>query len=231
MTFRRRAGAAHGPRAGVISSQDKGGTAIATYGYARVSTKEQNVARQLLALRELGVEEQFIYVDHQSGKDFAREQYLKLLEVVRPGDLVCVKSIDRLGRDYEEIQNQWRALTREKKVDVCIVDMPLLDTRQGKDLVGTLISDLVLQLLSFVAENERHNILQRQAEGIAAAKTRGVRFGRPSLPLPKKFPAVWQRWKEGKISGTAAARACKMSLSTFRYRAARYEEVVDVHFS
>ena len=178
-------------------------------------------------MREFGVEEQFIYVDHQSGKDFAREQYLKLLEAVRPGDLVCVKSIDRLGRNYGEILDQWRALTREKKVDVCIVDMPLLDTRRGKDLVGTLISDLVLDLLSFVAENERHSILQRQAEGIAAAKARGVRFGRPPLPLPKKFPAVYRRWKEGKLTGMAEARACGMTLSTLRYRAARYAETVD----
>lgn len=170
------------------------------------------------------MEEGRVFIDHQSGKDFAREQYQKLLEAVRPGDLVCVKSIDRLGRDYEEIQNQWRALTKGKGVDIRVIDMPLLDTRKGKDLVGTLVSDIVLQVFSFVAENERACIGQRQAEGIAAAKARGVRFGRPSLPLPENFPSVWRRWKGGALSGSAAARECGMSLSTFRHRAARYTD-------
>ena len=145
-----------------------------TYGYVRVSTKDQNEGRQLIALHEQGVPDKYIYIDKQSGKDFKRPRYQKLLRKLRPGDLLYIKSIDRLGRNYEEIQDQWRVLTKEKRVDICIFDMPILDTRRGKDLLGTFISDLVLQLLSFVAENERTNIRQRQAEGIAAAKAKGV---------------------------------------------------------
>lgn len=194
-----------------------------TYGYVRVSTKDQNEDRQLIALHELGLSDKYIYVDKQSGKDFNRPQYQKLLRKLRPGDLLYIKSIDRLGRNYEEIQNQWRVLTKEKGVDICIVDMPILDTRRGKDLLGTFISDLVLQLLSFVAENERTNIKQRQAEGIAAAKAKGVRFGRPPKPLPENFHSVYQQWKQGAITGTAAAKECGMPLSTFRYRAEIYE--------
>lgn len=194
-----------------------------TYGYVRVSTKDQNEDRQLIALHELGLSDMHIYVDKQSGKDFNRPQYQKLLRKLRPGDLLYIKSIDRLGRNYEEIQNQWRVLTKEKGVDICIVDMPILDTRRGKDLLGTFISDLVLQLLSFVAENERTNIKQRQAEGIAAAKAKGVRFGRPPKPLPENFHSVYQQWKQGTITGTAAAKECGMPLSTFRYRAEIYE--------
>ena len=189
----------------------------------RVSTKDQNEDRQLIALHELGLSDKYIYVDKQSGKDFNRPQYQKLLRKLRPGDLLYIKSIDRLGRNYEEIQNQWRVLTKEKGVDICIVDMPILDTRRGKDLLGTFISDLVLQLLSFVAENERTNIKQRQAEGIAAAKAKGVRFGRPPKPLPESFYSVCQQWKQGAITGTAAAKECGMPLSTFRYRAEIYE--------
>ena len=196
---------------------------INTYGYVRVSTKEQNEDRQLIALRELGLTDKNIYVDKQSGKDFNRPQYQRLLRKLRPGDLLYVKSIDRLGRNYEEIQNQWRVLTKEKGVDICIVDMPIRDTRRGKDLLGTFISDLVLQLLSFVAENERNNIKQRQAEGIAAAKEKGIRFGRPPKPLPENFHSVYQQWKQGAITGTAAAKECGMPLSTFRYRAEIYE--------
>lgn len=194
-----------------------------TYGYVRVSTKDQNEDRQLIALHELGLSDKNIYVDKQSGKDFNRPQYQKLLRKLRPGDLLYIKSIDRLGRNYEEIQNQWRVLTKEKGVDICIVDMPILDTRRGKDLLGTFISDLVLQLLSFVAENERTSIKQRQAEGIAAAKAKGVRFGRPPKPLPENFHSVYQQWKQGSITGTAAAKECGMALSTFRYRAEIYE--------
>lgn len=196
---------------------------INTYGYVRVSTKEQNEDRQLIALHELGLTDKFIYVDKQSGKDFNRPQYQRLLRKLRPGDLLYIKSIDRLGRNYEEIQNQWRVLTKEKGVDICIVDMPILDTRRGKDLLGTFISDLVLQLLSFVAENERTNIKQRQAEGIAAAKAKGIRFGRPPKPLPENFHSVYQQWKQGAITGTAAAKECGLPLSTFRYRAEIYE--------
>lgn len=160
-----------------------------TYGYVRVSTKDQNEDRQLIALHELGLSDKYIYVDKQSGKDFNRPQYQKLLRKLRPGDLLYIKSIDRLGRNYGEIQNQWRVLTIEKGVDICIVDMPILDTRRGKDLLGTFISDLVLQLLSFVAENERTNIKQRQAEGIAAAKAKGIRFGRPPNRCRRAFTA------------------------------------------
>ncbi len=196
---------------------------INTYGYVRVSAKDQNEDRQMIALHELGLADKQIFVDKQSGKDFNRPQYQKLLKKVRPGDLLYIKSIDRLGRNYVEIQNQWRVLTKGKGVDICIVDMPILDTRRGKDLLGTFISDLVLQLLSFVAENERTNIRQRQAEGIAAAKAKGVRFGRPPKPLPENFHRVYQQWKQGALTGTAAAKECGMPLSTFRYRAEIYE--------
>lgn len=197
---------------------------MSIYGYVRVSTKEQNEDRQLIALHELGLPDKKIYVDKQSGKDFNRPQYQQLLRKLRAGDLLYIKSIDRLGRNYEEIQNQWRILTKEKGVDICIVDMPILDTRRGKDLLGTFISDLVLQLLSFVAENERTNIKQRQAEGIAAAKAKGIRFGRPPKLLPENFHIVYQRWKQGLITGTEAAKECDMPLSTFRYRVELFEK-------
>jgi len=195
-----------------------------TYGYIRVSTREQNEDRQLIALREMSIPEQNIFMDKQSGKDFNRPQYKKLVKKLKPDDLLYVKSIDRLGRNYEEIQNQWRILTKEKKIDIVVLDMPLLDTRRGKDLMGTFLSDIVLQVLSFVAENERTNIRQRQAEGIAAAKARGVRFGRPPRPLPENYHSAYQRWKAGAITGTAAAKECGMPLSTFRYRAEIYEK-------
>ena len=194
------------------------------YGYIRVSSRDQNEDRQLIAMREIDVPEKNIYTDKQSGKDFERPQYKKLVRKLKRDDLLYIKSIDRLGRNYEEIQNQWRILTKDKGVDICVIDMPLLDTRRGKDLVGTFLSDIVLQVLSFVAENERVNIRQRQAEGIAAAKARGVRFGRPTRPLPEGYHSAYQRWKAGKITGTAAARECGMPLSTFRHRAAIYEK-------
>ena len=197
---------------------------MSVYGYIRVSTREQNEDRQLIALREQGVEDRNIFLDKQSGKDFNRPQYKRLLRKLKRDDLLYIKSIDRLGRNYEEIQNQWRVLTKDKGVDICVIDMPLLDTRRGKDLVGTFVSDIVLQVLSFVAENERVNIRQRQAEGIAAAKARGVRFGRPPRPLPENYHSAYQRWKAGKITGTAAAAECGMPLSTFRYRAKIYEK-------
>ena len=168
--------------------------------------------------------EKNIYTDKQSGKDFERPQYKKLVRKLKRDDLLYIKSIDRLGRNYEEIQNQWRILTKDKGIDICVIDMPLLDTRRGKDLVGTFLSDIVLQVLSFVAENERTNIRQRQAEGIAAAKARGVRFGRPPRPLPENYHSAYQRWKAGKITGTVAAKECGMPLSTFRYRAEIYEK-------
>ena len=187
-------------------------------GYVRVSTKEQNEDRQRIALQEVGVEEKNIYIDKQSGKNFERPQYQKLLRKIKKDDLLYIKSIDRLGRNYEEILQQWRIITKNKGVDIVVLDMPLLDTRRGKDLMGTFLSDIVLQVLSFVAENERTNIRQRQAEGIAAAKARGVKFGRPQKPLPENFFIVYQQWKSGKMTGVAAAQECGMPLSTFRYR-------------
>ena len=194
------------------------------YGYIRVSTREQNEDRQWIALREAGVPESNILLDKQSGKDFLRPQYRRLVRKLKKDDLLYIKSIDRLGRNYGEILEQWRLLTKEKGVDIVVLDMPLLDTRRGKDLMGTFLSDIVLQVLSFVAENERVNIRQRQAEGIAAAKARGIRFGRPPKPLPENFHSVYQRWKAGKLTGTAAAKECGMPLSTFRYRAEIYEK-------
>ena len=193
------------------------------YGYIRVSSRDQNEDRQLIALREVGVPEKNIYLDKQSGKDFNRPQYKKLMRKMKKDDLLYIKSIDRLGRNYEEILQQWRVLTKEKGIDIVVLDMPLLDTRRGKDLMGTFLSDIVLQVLSFVAENERTNIKQRQAEGIAAAKVKGVRFGRPPRPLPENFHSCYQRWKQGEITGTAAAKECGMPLATFRYRAEIYE--------
>ena len=194
------------------------------YGYIRVSTRDQNEDRQLIALRELKIPEKNIFMDKQSGKDFNRPQYKRLVRKLKKDDLLYIKSIDRLGRNYEEIQNQWRVLTKEKGIDIVVLDMPLLDTRRGKDLMGTFLSDIVLQVLSFVAENERTNIRQRQAEGIAAAKARGVRFGRLPKPLPENFHSAYQRWKSGAVTGTAAARECGMPLSTFRYRAKIYKK-------
>ena len=194
------------------------------YGYIRVSSVDQNEDRQRIALQGKGVAQERIYLDKQSGKDFDRPQYKKLLKKIKPGDLLYLLSIDRLGRNYEEIQKQWRVLTKEKGVDICVIDMPLLDTRQGKDLMGTFIADLVLQILSFVAQSERENIRKRQAEGIAAAKARGVRFGRPPKPLPDSFHGAYQRWKAGKLTATAAAKECGMPLATFRYRADIYEK-------
>lgn len=194
------------------------------YGYIRVSSTGQNEDRQRIALREMGIKDRNIYIDKQSGKDFDRPQYKRLVKKLKPGDLLYVKSIDRLGRNYEEIQKQWRVLTKEKGVDIVVLDMPLLDTRRGKDLMGTFLSDIVLQVLSFVAENERENIRQRQAEGIAAAKAKGIRLGRRPQPLPENYHNAYQRWKAGVITGTAAAKECGMPLSTFRYRAEFYEK-------
>lgn len=194
------------------------------YGYVRVSTKEQNGDRQFIALREVGVVEKNIFMDKQSGKDFERPQYRKLLRKMKKDDLLYIKSIDRLGRNYEEILQQWRIITKGKGGDIVVLDMPLLDTRRGKDLMGTFLSDIVLQVLSFVAENERTNIRQRQAKGIAAAKARGVRLGRPPKPLPENFHVLYEKWRAGKITGTAAAKECGMPLATFRYWAESYEK-------
>lgn len=189
------------------------------YGYIRVSTKDQNEDRQRIALREFNIDKKNIYIDKQSGKNFNRPMYKQMLRRLKKDDLIYIKSIDRLGRNYEEILEQWRILTKEKLVDIVVIDMPLLDTRRGKDLIGTFLSDIVLQILSFVAENERAAIRQRQAEGIAAAKARGVKFGRPQKPLPENFEEVCLLWKKGIITGTDAAQKCGMPLSTFRYKA------------
>lgn len=194
------------------------------FGYIRVSSRDQNEDRQLIALREVGIPNGNIYLDKQSGKDFERPQYKKLLRKIKKDDLLYIKSIDRLGRNYEEILQQWRMLTKDKGADIVVLDMPLLDTRRGKDLMGTFLSDIVLQLLSFVAENERNNIRQRQAEGIAAAKARGVKFGRPPLPLPENFYEVHNAWRSKKISLAEAAIACNMATSTFYGKARKFEK-------
>ncbi len=192
-----------------------------TYGYIRVSSLDQNEDRQLIAMKTQGIPLERIFTDKQSGKDFQRPQYKKMLRVLCPGDQLCISSIDRLGRNYEEIQNQWRIITKERQVDIFVLDMPLLDTRRDKDLLGTFIADLVLQVLSFVAQNERENIRKRQAEGIAAAKLKGVRFGREEKPLPDNFLENCALWQDGHISGLEAARRCQMPQSTF-YRKAGY---------
>ncbi len=194
------------------------------YGYARVSTKEQREDRQLMAFSGMQLPEENIYVDKQSGKDFERPMYKRMVRKMKEDDLLYIKSIDRLGRNYEEILEQWRLLTKEKKVDIVVLDMPLLDTRRGKDLMGTFLSDVVLQVLSFVAENERKNIRDRQKEGIEAAKMRGVRFGRPENPLPDNFEQLSSRWLSGEISGKRAAEMCGMPLTTFRRRSAKQVE-------
>ncbi len=185
-----------------------------TYGYARVSSRDQNEDRQLLALFQFGVPEKQIFVDKQSGKDFDRPAYQRMIRRLKEGDLLVMKSIDRLGRNYEEILNEWKKITRDRGADVYIIDMPLLDTRRGKDLLGTFISDLVLQLLSFVAENERENIRRRQAEGIQAAKLRGVKFGRPELPIPDEFADVCTSWREGQYTAKEAAHLLGFSVTT-----------------
>ena len=193
------------------------------YGYIRVSTREQNEDRQRLALAALPVPKENIYMDKQSGKDFDRPQYRTLVRRLKRDDVLYIKSIDRLGRNYREILEQWRVLTKEKGVDIVVLDMPLLDTRRGKDLMGTFLSDIVLQVLSFVAENERAAIHQRQAEGIAAAKARGVRFGRPPRPLPENFPAVHRAWRSKKLTLKQAAKACEMPVGTFYSKAIKLE--------
>lgn len=185
------------------------------YGYARVSSLDQNENRQINILKEKKIPLENIYIDKQSGIDFNRPNYLKLVDKLEMGDLLYILSIDRLGRNYEEIQNHWRILTKDKKIDICVIDMPLLDTRVCKDLMGTFIADLVLQILSFVAENERANIKSRQAQGIAAAKKRGVKFGRPEKPIPENFEAIIDSWKSGAITIKEACKLCEMSEATF----------------
>ena len=192
------------------------------YGYVRVSSTDQNEDRQLVAMIDASIPQKNIYTDKQSGKDFERPQYKRLVRRLKAGDLLYILSIDRLGRNYEEIQRQWRILTKEIGVDICVIDMPLLDTRNGKDLMGTFIADLVLQILSFVAQNERENIRKRQAQGIAAAKAKGVKFGRPETPLPEDFQKIIRDWDKGKISTAQALQLCNMSESTFYRRRREY---------
>lgn len=189
------------------------------YGYIRVSSTDQNEDRQLIAMRELPIPEHHLFVEKRSGKNFERPQYKKLVSRIKANDVLYIKSIDRLGRNYVEILEEWRILTKEKGIDIVVLDMPLLDTRRGKDLMGTFLSDIVLQVLSFVAENERSNIRQRQAEGIAAAKARGVKFGRPSKPLPPNFCQAHQDWRSKKLTLKEAASACSMPVSTFYTKA------------
>lgn len=191
------------------------------FAYIRVSAKDQNENRQIDALEAAGIENTKLFIDKSSGKDFNRQQYKKMLKRMRLGDVLYVKSIDRLGRNYEEIIEQWHILTKDKGIDIVVLDMPLLDTRKDKNLMGTFIADLVLQILSFVAETERANIKQRQAEGIAAAKARGVKFGRPKKEMPDNFGELATMWFNGQITGSEAARKCGVALSTFRNRAER----------
>ncbi len=189
-----------------------------TYGYVRVSSQDQNEDRQLIALREKLVDPKQTYIDKQSGKDFDRPQYKKMLKKLKAGDLLYVLSIDRLGRNYEEIQRQWRTLTKDIGIDICVIDMPLLDTRNGKDLMGTFIADLVLQILSFVAQSERENIKKRQAEGIAAARARGVHLGRPSKETPDDFAQIVKDWESGKILFDEALKLSGLTETTFYRR-------------
>lgn len=189
-----------------------------SYGYVRISSVDQNEDRQLVIMRDEGVPEENIFVDKKSGKDFDRPEYKRLIRRLKEGDLLYVLSIDRLGRNYEEIQEQWRILTKEKRIDIVVIDMPLLDTRQGKDLMGTFIADLVLQILSFVAQNEREKIKERQEQGIAAAKARGVRFGRPEKELPDNFSLLVKEWERKRISLTEILKQCEISEATFYRR-------------
>ena len=193
----------------------KGGKMANIYGYIRVSSRDQNEGRQITAFQGLPVPSKNIFIDKQSGKNFDRPSYKRMVRKMKKDDLLYIKSIDRLGRNYEEILEQWRILTKEKRIDIVVLDMPLLDTRRGKDLMGTFLSDIVLQVLSFVAENERTNIRQRQAEGIAAAKARGVKFGRPAIPYPDNFQEIYHDWRKKKITLQQAADACRMPVSTF----------------
>ena len=194
------------------------------YGYVRISTSDQNQDRQTAAMRSNNVPADNIYTDVQSGKDFERPEYKKMLRILKTDDLIYVMSIDRLGRNYEEILEQWQVITKEKRVDIFVLDMPLLDTRRDKNLLGTFIADLVLQVLSFVAQNERENIRSRQAQGIAAAKQSGVRFGHAPRPLPPNFPETYTLWTEGAISTSEAAKRSGMARSTFRIRAESFKK-------
>lgn len=196
------------------------------YGYIRVSSRDQSEDRQMAAFRELAIPSGNIFLDKQSGRDFDRPSYQRMVRRMKRDDLLYIKSIDRLGRNYEEILEQWRVLTKERGIDIVVLDMPLLDTRRGRDLMGTFLSDIVLQVLSFVAENERMNIRQRQEEGIAAAKARGVKFGRPALPYPENFQEIHRNWRKKEITLRQAADACGMPVGTFYGKAKKLEDSV-----
>lgn len=206
-----------------MGMEEKSNEQIA-YGYARVSSSGQNEDRQIIALKEMGVPEKNIFVDKMSGKNFDRPQYKKLLRKLNKNTCLYIKSIDRLGRSYSDLSDQWRIITKEKKSDVYVIDMPILDTRREKNLLGTFISDLILTLLSYCAASELALIHSRQREGIEAAKARGVKMGRPPKPLPDNFYEVYQEWAMGKISAIAAAKKCGMPESTFRYKAIAYKQ-------
>ncbi|WP_322169104.1 recombinase family protein [Acutalibacter caecimuris] len=197
---------------------------VKTYGYIRVSSTDQNEDRQRVALAAQGIPPGNIFMDKQSGKDFERPQYKQMLKKFREGDILYILSIDRLGRNYREIQEQWRVITKEKNADICVLDMPLLNTRTDKDLIGTFIADIVLQLLSFVAENERTNIRKRQEQGIAAAKARGVKFGRPEKPLPADFPEIVRRWEKKELGIGDVLELCDISDSTFYRRLRQFRK-------
>lgn len=205
--------------------RQKGGSMANIYGYIRVSSQDQNEDRQMAAFQELSIPIKNIFIDKQSGKNFDRPSYKRMVNCMKKDDLLYIKSIDRMGRNYEEILEQWRILTKEKKIDIVVLDMPLLDTRRGKDLMGTFLSDIVLQVLSFVAENERTNIRRRQAEGIATAKAKGVKFGRPALPYPDNFGEIYCEWKMKKITLKQAANACGMPIGTFYGKARKFENL------
>lgn len=194
------------------------------FGYIRVSTRDQNEDRQLLALADFNIPKRNIYMDKQSGKDFERPAYQRLLRRLSHGDLLIVKSIDRLGRNYEEIIEQWRIITKDRGADIRVLDMPLLDTTYGKDLLGTFVADIVLQIMSFTAQLERENILQRQAEGIAAAKAKGVRFGRPKKFLPENFPEILTLWRSRQLTNAQLEQACGMTLGVI-YRKIREQDI------
>ncbi len=194
------------------------------YGYVRVSGRDQNVSRQMAAMENAGVPKENIFTDKQSGKDFNRPMYKRMIKRVKADDVIYVKSIDRLGRNYEDILEQWKYITKEKRADIVVMDMPLLDTRRGKDLMGTFLTDIVLALLSYVAENERNNIRQRQAEGIAEAKANGVQFGRRPIDLPDEFERVCELWRRKELTTSEAAKECGMAKSTFYDKAKKWLE-------
>lgn len=197
------------------------------YGYVRVSSIDQNEERQMMAMEKIKISKENIFMDKHSGKDFERPNYRKMVKKLKVGDVLYILSIDRLGRNYEEIQKQWNILTKEIGIDICVIDMPLLDTRNGKDLMGTFIADLVLQILSFVAESERENIRKRQAEGIAAAKVKGIKFGRPAKELPVDFDRIVSEWERKKLSITEVVSKCNMSEATFYRRLREYRQFMD----